>query len=337
MGGPVLGADMRPLVSYYGGKQRMSSKIVSLLPRHTVYVEPFCGGAAVMFAKPWPPATNAHHYREVINDIDQRLVNLYRVVRDPVLGPEFVRQVQGTLYSRAEHSRMLEIVRGYTWGSRVDRAVAYYIAVMQSFANKPCGGWGTGVFGRNLAATWANKVSGLPDYLDRMLSVHIECDDAIKVIDRWDSPQTLFYCDPPYPETAQGHYQGYTQQDFAALCDKLDSCQGSFVLSGYANDAARDAWQRVEFTAHCTSDGHGKAGADRDKSKKATDLGGRKRTEVVWYKDRSDNARPEAQAIWKAWAANGFRWGGTAGNPLGLQQLTIDSALTGGKATRKAI
>jgi DNA adenine methylase len=40
--------------SYAGGKQRMASRIVKLLPKHTVYVEPFVGGAAVLCAKPWP-------------------------------------------------------------------------------------------------------------------------------------------------------------------------------------------------------------------------------------------------------------------------------------------
>ena len=46
---------MRTPISYYGGKQRMASKIVALMPPHTVYVEPFFGGGAVFFAKPVPP------------------------------------------------------------------------------------------------------------------------------------------------------------------------------------------------------------------------------------------------------------------------------------------
>ena len=43
---------MKIPISYYGGKQQLASKIVSLFPEHKIYCEPFIGGAAVLFAKP---------------------------------------------------------------------------------------------------------------------------------------------------------------------------------------------------------------------------------------------------------------------------------------------
>ena len=65
---------MRPPVTYFGGKSRLAPWIASLLPPHRVYVEPFCGSAAVLFAK--APSTH-----EVINDRDGNLVNFLRVLR----------------------------------------------------------------------------------------------------------------------------------------------------------------------------------------------------------------------------------------------------------------
>lgn len=285
---------MKPLVSYYGGKQKMASKIVPLLPKHTVYVEPFAGGAAVFFAKPWPPVSNNNNYREVINDIDSRLVNLYRVVADHDLGPRFVQEA-ALPYSREVHKWSQENLDA----GGIRGAVAYWHNIQCSFTNKLNAGWGTSVFGGNHAVTWASKVAGLPAYLDRMHGVYIENDDALAVIRRWDSPQTLFYCDPPYPGTEQGHYGGYSLEDFSRLCDALDNCQGSFVLSNYDNPGPRANWERFEFTSHVSSKGI--VGEGRDKTKASTVRNDCQRTEIVWRVDRSANARPEIQDIWNRW------------------------------------
>lgn len=324
---------MKPLISYYGGKQRMAPKIVPLLPRHTVYVEPFAGGAAILFAKPWPPASNNNHYREVVNDLDQELANLYRVIRTPGLRESFIERLQLTPYARIEYRAAVAM---RSTGSRrpaeepafdyyegldpaVARAVGYYINIQCSFANKINGGWGTGVWGSNPGAIWANKIARLPEYLERMAGVHVECDDAMSVIKRWDSPQTLFYCDPPYPDTRQGYHDctgrgGYTQEDFGALVSCLSECQGSFVLSNYDQPGVPDDWERFEFAARSSAQGNGRGtktaseGFDRTKESTRPNTA---RTEVVWRVDRSETARPEARKIWEKWGwAKGERMPG---------------------------
>ena len=65
---------LRTPISYYGGKQKLAAKIVSLIPRHTLYCEPFIGGAAVFFAK---KASQV----EVINDTNRELINFYRIAK----------------------------------------------------------------------------------------------------------------------------------------------------------------------------------------------------------------------------------------------------------------
>jgi hypothetical protein len=54
-------------------KARLAPSIVSLLPSHRVYVEPFFGSGAVLFAK--RPATH-----EIVNDLDDALVCFFRVL-----------------------------------------------------------------------------------------------------------------------------------------------------------------------------------------------------------------------------------------------------------------
>jgi DNA adenine methylase len=80
-----------PLVPWIGGKRRLADRLLSLFPKHTCYVEPFAGAAAVFFAK-------APSEVEVLNDVNGELVNLYRVVQHHL--EEFVRQFKWALSSR---------------------------------------------------------------------------------------------------------------------------------------------------------------------------------------------------------------------------------------------
>lgn len=292
---------MKPVISYYGGKQRMACKIVPLIPRHTVYVEPFAGGAAIFFAKPWPDVSGNNHYREYLNDKDERLINFYRILQTSEKRDALIERLSLTLFSEAEHAKAKDLESG----NEIDRAWAYYVNIQQSFSSTLNRGWGRGVYAQNQQATWVNKVSRLPEYLIRMASVGITCQDALKVIEQLDSPQTFFYCDPPYVGTDAGHYKGYSIKDFQSLIDALDKCQGSFILSNYDQSEAKipDDWERFEF--HATNHSRGRVGYDR--SKKADESHqNRKRTEVVWRRFNRVQVRPEIQALYDSGAFDCF-------------------------------
>lgn len=66
---------MNALLNYPGAKWGMASQIVSLMPPHRSYLEPFFGSGAVLFNKP-PSAI------ETVNDIDGDIVNFFRVLRE---------------------------------------------------------------------------------------------------------------------------------------------------------------------------------------------------------------------------------------------------------------
>jgi DNA adenine methylase len=270
----------------------MAPKILPLIPKHTVYVEPFAGGATLLFAKPWPDVNNQDHYREVINDTNGHLINFFRQLKDN--GEELCRRLSFTLYSEQEHQTAKQLDHD----DPIEAACRFYVNVQQSFSKVIDGGWGRAVFSRNLGATWMNQVDRLPEYIDRMRSVHISCQDALTCIRQWDSPQTFFYCDPPYPCTYQGYYAGYTESDFTALLDTLRGIKGSALVSCYDHGFdIPEGWGRFEFDSYVTSSRKGKVGTDRSRKATSEELGNRKRTEVVLFKPASE-PRLEIQKLY---------------------------------------
>ena len=253
----------------------MASKIVKLIPPHLMYVEPFFGGGAVMFAKGKPTVTNNDYYHEIINDKDERLINFYRCFQSNF--GELMQKICFTPHSESEYQKAKAILQGKIEADDITKAWAYFINIQQSFSNNLNGGWARtkNTPSRNQAAVWKNQMDKLYDLFDRFSEVSICCDDALKVINQRDSENTLFYCDPPYPNTEQGHYSGYSLKDFQELVDLLSTIKGKFLLSNYNQPEILfpDNWQKVEIKASCSS----------------ASKNNKERTEVLWANYNLDN------------------------------------------------
>ncbi|MGI0501404.1 DNA adenine methylase [Limnospira platensis] len=272
---------MRPLISYYGGKQRIASKILPHFPPHKVYVEPFAGGATMLFLKPLPTVTNHGDYRECLNDTSDLLINMYRVAKK--YPDKFTTEINATLYSQSDHRKAIAICKHPDGYSDIEKAWAYYINIQQGFAKELNTGWGTSRLGQNNATTFANRNDRLSERLARLRNVFISCEDAIQCIERWDSPDTLFYCDPPYPNTRQGHYGGYTIDDWKRLCNALDNINGSYVVSNYYQPVEpTSATNKIEIKATMSA---------------RINTTNNKRTEVLWICDRSTGLGRQANRI----------------------------------------
>ena len=261
----------------------MAHNIVPLIPKHMVYVEPFAGSCAVLFKKPYPAVTNIDHYREVINDTDKDLINFFTVLRDN--GEALCEKLTLTLYSEEEYRRANVIEC-----DDLERARRFYIKVMMSFGSKVSNGWKRKFNSENCALTWYNKVNALPQYIDRMRHVAIACDDALKVMDQFDSPQTLFYLDPPYINTHQGHYKGYTREHYEQLLDKMQHVQGACLLSHYPlpDMSYPTEWREYRFRTSSTV-----AGTNDKVAKQGTE-----RTECVYYKPRTGKLGVAEQRVY---------------------------------------
>ena len=91
----------RPMALHHGGKFRLRKWVLSHFPTHRVYIEPFGGMASVLMEK-------ARADLEVLNDLDYQIVNLYRVMRDPVASIRLVEALNLTPYARAEFDSAYE-------------------------------------------------------------------------------------------------------------------------------------------------------------------------------------------------------------------------------------
>lgn len=234
-----MNAPARPLLRWLGGKYRLAGWIVSQMPEHRIYVEPFGGAASVLLRKP-------RAYNEVLNDLDEDLVNLYRVLRDPELARALVRRLRLTPYARQEYQLALRacvdpleraarmIVRAHMGhgsnSARLDRPAGFRID----------GRAGT----TNVAREWAEFPRAMGAIIERLRTVTIECRPAAQLIDAYRTPKALIYADPPYlPETrsdkrkGQDSFHAYrhemTAADHEALLDQLVDHEAMVMISGY--------------------------------------------------------------------------------------------------------
>ena len=218
---------MKTPISYYGGKQQLVKPILSLIPEHSIYVEPFFGGGAVYWAK--EPVKC-----EVVNDVNMNIVNFYEVLKHDYFALR--KLVESTLHSRDTYKKAM-IIYDSPWlfpEYPVLRAWAFWVVTNQGFSCR-IGTWG---YDRDKRArTIQNKIDAFQDDLsDRMRYTQIECNEAHKVITSRDSEQTFFYVDPPYIDSNQGHYGGYTHEHYKRDLDVLANVEGKFLLSSYPSD-----------------------------------------------------------------------------------------------------
>jgi len=234
---------MKTPISYYGGKQKMMRHILPMIPKHKIYVEPFLGGGAVFFAKP-----KSKH--EVLNDIDGRITNFFRICQTKY--DELAMLIKGTAHSEIEHKRAKDLLKNMN-GTDVELAWAFWVQTNMSFEKQMFGGFTFGKSCRQPLNTANKRDSFTEKYAERLRDVTIFSRDALDVIRRMDSEETFFYCDPPYVSADQGHYKGYTMEDFSALLETLSNIKGKFLLSNYPEQTLLDfvskhKWNRKQIT-----------------------------------------------------------------------------------------
>ncbi len=231
-------APSRPVLRWHGGKWLLADWIISHFPPHRVYVEPFGGAGSVLLQKPMT-------YAEVYNDLDDEVVNLFAVLRNPRQGKELKRLLHLTPFARVEFDGTHN-----PKASPIQRARALVIRAFMGFGSNAHNAQQKSGFransvrsGNTPALDWKRYPGALDAIIERLRGVVVENKDAQSVMAQHDGPQTLHYVDPPYvhstraQELRSGRQRDYKHemddQAHRDLARQLHQVKGMVVLSGY--------------------------------------------------------------------------------------------------------
>lgn len=249
---------MKVVLKYPGAKNRLAPWICEYIPEHNVYLEPFGGSLAVLFAK-------KRSHIETVNDLDEEIVNFFRVLRDRK--EELKQAILLTPFARSEYISAYEQT-----DDLVEKARRFAVKCWMGFG---CGnlyrnGFKTGQQSNspNPAKAWSELPETLEAAAERLKGVQIECLPAIELIKRYDTEDVFIYGDPPYMLDTRKNYLYRHEMQYAGheqLLENLIRHPGRVLLSGYDNDLYNtmlSGWTKVK--------------------KETRAEGGRKRTETLW-------------------------------------------------------
>ena len=228
---------------WYGGKFSHLDWLLPLLPECHHYCEPFGGSAAVLLNRPPSPI-------ETYNDLDGEVVNFFRVLRRQK--DRLTEAIGLTPFSREEFALACTLDSRL---SSLERARRFYVRARQVRTGlaqtASIGRWANckntsraGMSG--VISRWLGGVEALPEIADRLVRVQIENRPAIDVIRLYDSPTTLFYCDPPYVHGTRGDSSAYEHEmsddEHRNLAEVLNAADGRVAISNYQCDLMDDLY-----------------------------------------------------------------------------------------------
>lgn len=252
----------RPLLNYFGGKWRIAPWVISHIPDHKIYCEPFGGSLSILLRK-------QRSQREIVNDIDAELVNLYIQARDN--GIELQRRLKMTPHSRWEYRASMIKAPADPIEQARRTMVRCYFGIGDSFLHNHNAFRTSKTSNTCVAKSWTNLAEVFDSVVDRLQSVTIEQLSYEKMFEKYDSKATVWYLDPPYVLSSRTRKHSYrdefTANDHMVFIGLVKHLKGHVVLSGYNSDIYESefgGWKKIERDSNCQ--------------------GGKVRTEVLWIK-----------------------------------------------------
>lgn len=252
---------MEQILKYPGAKTRLAPWLLSFVPEHNVYLEPFFGSGALFFNK--QPSKI-----ETINDIDGEVCNLFRVIRQQA--EELAKLVEMTPYSREEYERAFIVQES---DDEVEKARKFLTRCWQGMgsSNVYKNGFRSSQQSGSPRTTkhWAEVPDRILQAAERLKMAQIESLDAVELMGRYDTPDVFIYLDPPYlPGIRKGYLYKHEmkEEDHRRLLLAAVKHPGKILISGYDSalyNEILNGWNKEKREAQAE--------------------GGAKRIETVWY------------------------------------------------------
>jgi DNA adenine methylase len=198
---------MKPFFCRIGSKAKIANKLLKLFPKHSIYVEPFIGSGALLYAK--QPSDV-----EVINDLDKNVINNFKMLKNADINIE-------NYNLRTTLEAMNKLVNSKPI-NKTDKLLKELYMSCNTFSS-------TGKGKIYKQSSGIQKISKIRDYKNRLKDVKIENKDYEYIIKNYDSKNTFFFLDPPYENSENLYDEG--SFDFENLRDVVSKIKGLFMIT----------------------------------------------------------------------------------------------------------
>jgi DNA adenine methylase len=286
-----LEGGLKPISARIGGKVLLKKKIVDeYFPpssSYKTYVEPFVGGGSIYFYK------NKDGHKEVVNDLDPSVYQLFKGFQK-YAGLKLADDVNGD-YTEEDFNT----IRDSNPKDDYDKFLKTYLLYKLSYFGK----------GERFGKPRIN--TKFTDYKERLENVDILNKDYKEVIEKYDSPSTFFYLDPPVrAQTGKFNFPAINIEELDKICKSI---KGKFLLS-LADKPNKELFKgfTIKETPTKYVQGRSKGGQSLETNEylimnyKPSEMSGEGEGTLQWMKDKNIDSDEYLKLARKAAKDNGY-------------------------------
>jgi DNA adenine methylase len=247
---------MKSLITYFGGKGGMYSKIIQHFPTNfDTYIEPFGGSYAIGFQA----TEKLRNKIEFYNDLEKNVYSIFKVLSDVSLFETFKYKLDLTPYDENVRAEFIKDLKGEL--DVIDRAYKYFYVIRTSFNG--VGGFSHAAINRRgmskSVSAYLKTVDCLYEYHDRVSKICVLQTNGIELIEKYNTNNFFIYCDPPYAQSTRTATRYLQDMDDKIQIDFLNACLKSnakILISGYDNplyDILDSKFEKIQFQVDTVS------------------------------------------------------------------------------------